>query len=101
MLESPERGKEDSDERHAVQSREDHWHFEGSGVKTSTIGELCRKNGVSEQTFYRRRTEHGGLSVSEARRLKDLEKENSRLKRFLAERDVEIDVMKDMLSKKS
>jgi putative transposase len=67
--------------------------------KTSTIGELCRKHGVSEQTFYRWRRKYGGLSVSEARRLKDLEKENSRLKRLLAERDVEIDVMKDLLSK--
>ena len=67
--------------------------------KTSTICELCRKHGVSEQTFYRWRRKFGGLSVSEARRLKDLEKENSRLKRLLAERDVEIDVMQDQLSK--
>jgi putative transposase len=67
--------------------------------KTSSIGELCRKHGVSEQTFYRWRRKYGGVSVSEARRLKDLEKENSRLKRLLAERDVEIDVMKDLLSK--
>ena len=67
--------------------------------KTSTTGELCRKHGVSEQTFYRWRRKYGGLSVSEARRLKDLEKENSRLKRLLAERDVEIDVMKDLISK--
>jgi putative transposase len=67
--------------------------------KTSTVGELCRKHGVSDQTFYRWRRKFGGLSVSEARRLKDLEKENSRLKRLLAERDVEIDVMQDQLSK--
>ena len=67
--------------------------------KTSTIGALCRKHGVSEQTFYRWRRKYGGLSVSEAKRLKGLEKENSRLKRLLAERDVEIDVMKDLLSK--
>ena len=67
--------------------------------KTSTIGDLCRKHGVSEQTFYRWRRKYGGLSASEAKRLKDLEKENSRLKRLLAERDVEIDVMKDVLSK--
>ena len=67
--------------------------------KTSTIGELCRKHGVSEQTFYRWRRKYGGLSVSDARLLKDLKKENSRLKRLLAERDVEIDVMKDLLSK--
>ena len=67
--------------------------------KTITIGELCRNHGVSEQTFYRWRRKYGGLSVSKARRLKGLEKENSRLKRLLAERDIEIDVMKDELSK--
>ena len=67
--------------------------------KIGTIGELCRKHGISEQTFYRWRRKYGGLSVSEARRLRDLEKENTRLKRLLAERDVEIDVMKDLLSK--
>jgi len=67
--------------------------------QTSTIGELCRKHGVSEQTFYRWRNKYGKMSVSEARRLKDLEKENARLKRLLAERDVEIDVMKEVLEK--
>jgi len=67
--------------------------------RTSRIGELCRKHGVSEQTFYRWRRKYGGLSVSEARRPKELEKENSRLKRLFSERDVEIDVMKDVLSK--
>jgi len=67
--------------------------------QTSTIGELCRKHGVSAQTFYRWRREYDGMSVSEARRLKELEKENARLKRLLAERDVEIDVMKEVLSK--
>ena len=67
--------------------------------KISTIGELCRKHGVSEQTFYRWRNKYGGLSVNEARRLKELEKENARLKRLLAERDLEVDVMKELLSK--
>lgn len=67
--------------------------------KTSTIGELCRKHGVSEQTFYRWRSKYGGMSVNEARRLKELEKENARLKRLLAERDLEVDVMKELLSK--
>lgn len=67
--------------------------------KTSTIGELCRKHGVSEQAFYRWRSKYGGMSVNEARRLKELEKENARLKRLLAERDLEVDVMKELLSK--
>jgi putative transposase len=67
--------------------------------QTSTIGELCRRHGVSEQTFYRWRNKYGKMTVSEARRLKELEKENTRLKRLLAERDVEIDVMKEVLEK--
>ena len=68
--------------------------------KTSTIQEVCRKHGVSEQSFYRWRSKYGGLSVSETRRLKELEKENSRLKRLLAERDLELDVAKEIIEKK-
>ncbi len=67
--------------------------------KTSTVQEICRKHGVSEQSFYRWRKKFGGLSVSETKRLKDLEKENARLKRLLAERDLELDVAKELLEK--
>ena len=51
----------------------------------STVVEAVRRIGVSEQTFYRWRTEYGGLRVDQARRLKQLETENSRLKRAVAE----------------
>jgi putative transposase len=64
------------------------------------IADVCRKHGVSEQSFYRWRNKYGGMEVSDARKLKELEGENSRLKRLLAERDIEIDSMKDLLSKK-
>lgn len=64
------------------------------------IGEVCRKHGVSGQSFYRWRAKYGGMEVSGARKLKELEGENSRLKRLLAERDIEIDAMKELLSKK-
>lgn len=64
------------------------------------ITDICRKYGVSEQSFYRWRNKYGGMEVSDARRLKELEGENSRLKRLLAERDIEIDAMKELLSKK-
>ncbi len=67
--------------------------------KISTVQEICRKHGVSEQSFYRWRKKFGGLSVSETKRLKDLEKENARLKRLLAERDLELDVAKELLEK--
>ncbi len=49
-----------------------------------TVGEVCRQIGVSEQSYYRWRKEYGGLKVGQARRLKDLEAENARLKRAVA-----------------
>ena len=65
-----------------------------------TIGEICRAHGVSEQSFYRWRQKFGGMQASEARRLRELEKETARLKRLLADRDLEIDALKELLSKK-
>ncbi len=49
------------------------------------VGEICRRIGVSEQSYYRWRREYGGLKVDQARRLKDLEQENARLKRAVAD----------------
>lgn len=69
-----------------------------SGDKT--VVELARQHGVSEPTIYGWRRKYGGMEQAEVRRLRDLEKENSRLKRLLAERDVEIDVIKELLKKK-
>lgn len=51
----------------------------------STIGEAARKIGVTEQTYYRWRREYGGMTVEQVKRLKELEKENSRLKRIVAD----------------
>jgi putative transposase len=65
-----------------------------------TIGAICRTNGIAENTFYRWRKTYGGMSVSEAQRLKELEKENTRLKRLLAERMLEVDALKELLGKK-
>lgn len=65
-----------------------------------TIGEVCRKHAVSEPTFYTWRRKFGQMPESEVKRLRELEKENGRLKRLLAERDLEIDVMKELLLKK-
>ena len=50
-----------------------------------TVGVVCRRIGVSEQSYYRWRREYGGLKVDQARRLKDLEQENARLKRAVAD----------------
>jgi putative transposase len=51
----------------------------------NNVGQICRGLGISEQSYYRWRKEYGGLKVTQAKRLKDLEKENSRLKRAVAE----------------
>lgn len=64
------------------------------------IADLCRDAGVTETTFYRWRRKFGGSTVSDVRRLKQLEKENGRLLRLLGQREVEIDAMKELLRKK-
>ncbi len=67
---------------------------------TQTIGAICREHGISENTFYRWRQKFGGLGVAETQRLRDLEKENARLKRLLAESRLELDAAKELLAKK-
>ena len=66
----------------------------------NTIGELSRAYGIAEPTFYAWRRKFGTMTEPDVKRLRELEKENGRLKRLLAERDVEIDVMKEFLEKK-
>jgi putative transposase len=58
-----------------------------------TISAVCRSRAIAETTFYKWRQKFGGMEVPDARRLRELERENSRLKRLLAERDIEIDAM--------
>ena len=60
---------------------------------------LCRKHGISEQTFYRWKQKYGGLEGSEAKRLKALEEENTRLKRLVAEQALDNQMLKDLLRK--
>ena len=61
---------------------------------------LCRQHNISQVTFYRWRKKYGGMSVQEAQRLEEREKENARLKRLRAQRDLERDVVKERLAKK-
>ena len=61
----------------------------------STVGEVSRKLGVTEQTYYRWRREYGGMRVDQARRLKDLEKENGRLKRLVADLTLDNAILKE------
>ena len=63
-----------------------------------TAREAARQIGVTEQTYYRWRKEYGGMQVSQAKRLKVLEKENMRLKRLVAEKELEIQILRETLA---
>ena len=67
---------------------------------TAPIKALCKKHNISEQTFFRWRNRFGGMDVPDARRPKDLESENARLKRLVAEQMLVIDGMKEIVRKK-
>ncbi len=62
--------------------------------------ELCRKHGISEQTFYRWKAKYGGLEVTEAQRLRQPEEENRKLKQLVAEQALDIVGFKAVLSRK-
>ena len=64
------------------------------------VSDLCRELGISAGTFYNWRSKYGGLEVNEAKRLRELESENGKLKRLLAEKLLEVEAMKDVLTKK-
>lgn len=68
-----------------------------SGVKTADV---CREHGISQNTFYAWKSKYGGMSVSEAQRLRQLEAENAKLKRIVAEQALDIVALKDVVSKK-
>jgi putative transposase len=68
-----------------------------AGASEMTVADLCRLHGISENTFYRWRRRYGDMQVSEVRRLRELEAENARLKRLLAERDLELDAIREVL----
>lgn len=63
------------------------------------VADLCRQYGISDATFYKWRSKFGGMSVSDAKRLKQLEEENARLKKLVGEQALDISVLKDVLSK--
>ena len=67
-----------------------------NGVKTS---ELCRQHGISEQTLYRWKAKYGGMEVSDAKKLKQLEEENRKLKHVVAELTLDNRALKDVLGR--
>ena len=64
------------------------------------VKDLCRRIGISDATFYHGEAKYGGLEVNEARRLRQLEDENGRLKKIVAQQALDIDALKVVLSKK-
>ncbi len=65
-------------------------------AKGQSIKAACKKLGITDQTYYRWRKEYGGLQVSQARRLEELEKEHGRLKRLVAEKELDIAILKEV-----
>ena len=68
-----------------------------AGMKVSDV---CRKHGISNQTFYVWRSKYGGMSISDIKRLKELEDENTKLKKMFADMALENHALKDLLEKK-
>ncbi len=66
----------------------------------TTVGEVCRKMGISEQTFYRWKRRYGGLMPSEVRRLKQLEEENVRLRRLVSDLSLDKEMLQEVIRKK-
>ncbi len=69
----------------------------GSGL---TVADVCRKHNCSEQSFYRWKAKFGGMTVSEAKRLKELVRENTELKSIVADQALDIRMLKDVNSRK-
>ena len=65
-------------------------------AKGQTTPQVCKKLGISEQTYYRWRREYGGLRVDQAKRLKQLERENARLKKLVADQALDISILKEV-----
>ncbi len=70
------------------------------GESGTAVGEVCRKMGISEATFYNWKKKYGGLGVTELRRLKQLEEENARLKRMVADLSLDKQMLQEVIQKK-
>ena len=72
--------------------------IEVATAQGKSVSLACREAGISEQSYFRWRKEYGGLQLEQARRMKDLEKENTRLKRLVADLSLEKQILKDISS---
>jgi putative transposase len=68
-------------------------------TRQKAVAQTCKELGISQGTFFKWKQKYGGMTVSEAKRLRALESENARLKRLLAERTLELDALQDVLKK--
>ena len=68
-------------------------------ITNQTVAQICKTHGICENTWYRWKKKFGQMEVPDVRRLRELEKQNSRLKRLVAERDLEIDAMREVVKK--
>ena len=67
-------------------------------IQGQTISQACRRIEISDQTYYRWRREYGGMDVTQARKLKEIEKENTRLKKLVADLSLDNAILKEVLS---
>ena len=74
------------------------WRQAETGTR---VGEVCRKMGIFEATFYNRKKKYGGLGVTELRRLKQLEEENRQLKKLVADLSLDTQMLQDVVKKSS
>ncbi len=76
------------------------WQAQMEIGKGATVDQAARKLGITEQTYYRWKREYGGMEVDQLAKLKELERENTRLKKIVAEQAMDIDALKEIGSKK-
>jgi putative transposase len=70
---------------------------EAKSAQGQNIGDICRQFGISDATYYNWRKHYGGMGLDEVKRLKELQKENSRLKKLIADQALDIDILKETL----
>jgi putative transposase len=76
------------------------WRSLKAAEAAGNIRAVCREHNITEQTFYRWRNKYGGMDVAEARKLRELEKENAELKKMVAEQALDIRMLKELNEKK-
>ena len=70
------------------------------GERGAKVADICRQYGISENTYFRWKSKYSGLELSDLKRMKEIEGENSRLKRIVADQALQIDAMKEVLQRK-